>query len=309
MNATQLIVHAVTFISALLFGVLKVGAAPVLIATLQFLGFATVTTVFPIAILLNGVNSGFAPVSFARGRSIDWRNGSILSATAILSFAGSYLADHVPVRIFLNNPLVVVPGFLGIRTLMMANRKEPEEEPSRRRVLVIGIPAAAFGGFFGGLLPIGGGGILAPLLLIIGYRMKRASGTTALVATAASLAGFLGFIAHASVPLAFLIESIVVLDENLPIDLVAPLARLGHDVDTIFQEKLTGQDDATVWEAAQEAGRFLVSQDLGFSEIRSHAPGHTTVFSLFDSSIQPDGFDQARRGCFRKERHLQVERL
>ena len=63
------------------------------------------------------------------------------------------------------------------------------------------------------------------------------------------------------------------LDENLPADLVEPLARLGHDVDTVVQEHLTGKDDPTVWEAAQEEGRFLISQDLYFDDIREHRPG------------------------------------
>lgn len=63
------------------------------------------------------------------------------------------------------------------------------------------------------------------------------------------------------------------LDENLPADLVEPLARLGHEVDTVLQENLKGKDDPSVWKAVQEAGRFLVSQDLYFSDIRGHAPG------------------------------------
>jgi predicted nuclease of predicted toxin-antitoxin system len=63
------------------------------------------------------------------------------------------------------------------------------------------------------------------------------------------------------------------LDENLPADLSEPLSRLGHDVDTVLQENLKGKDDPSVWKAAQEAKRFLVSQDLYFSDIRSHSPG------------------------------------
>ena len=207
----HIILQVINFIGALLFGMLGVGAAPVFIAALQSAGYATVTTVFPIAILLNGVNSGFALIPLSRGNSVDWSNGAILSlAAAILSFFGAYLAAFVPLRILLY-ALVLVLAFLGIRTLMMAKRKEPEVEPERKKVLIIGIPAAVCAGFFGGLLAIGGGGILAPFLLIAGYKMKRASGTTALVATVASFAGFLGFVTHAEIPAAFLIESIVVI--------------------------------------------------------------------------------------------------
>jgi predicted nuclease of predicted toxin-antitoxin system len=63
------------------------------------------------------------------------------------------------------------------------------------------------------------------------------------------------------------------LDENLPRRLVDFLATLGHDVDTVPEERLAGRDDGVVWNAAQEAGRFLITQDLDFSDARKYAPG------------------------------------
>jgi uncharacterized membrane protein YfcA len=205
------VVSVINFIGALLFGMLGVGAAPVFIPAIQSLGYATIATVFPLAILLNGINSGFALIPFARGKSVDWRNGAILSVAAgLFAFLGAYLTAYVPVKILLW-ALVIVLAFLGIRTLMMSGKAEPEAQPQTSRILSIGLPAAAFAGFFGGLLAIGGGGILAPFLLIIGYKMKQASGTTAFVATVASLAGFLGFMAHANIPISFLLVSILVI--------------------------------------------------------------------------------------------------
>ena len=210
-NLAQIIVSAINFVGAFLFGMLGVGAAPVFIPAIQSLGYATVATVFPLAILLNGINSGFALIPFARGKSVDWRNGAFLAlAAGVFAFLGSYLTAYVPLRILLW-ALVIVLAFLGVRTLMMSGRADPESRPGEGRILLIGLPAAAFAGFFGGLLAIGGGGILAPFLLIIGYKMKQASGTTAFVATVASLAGFLGFIAHAAIPLGFLLVSIIVI--------------------------------------------------------------------------------------------------
>ena len=47
------------------------------------------------------------------------------------------------------------------------------------------------------------------------------------------------------------------LDENLPARLGDVLSDLGHDVDTVIQERLAGHSDAEVWEAAQRAERFL----------------------------------------------------
>ncbi len=63
------------------------------------------------------------------------------------------------------------------------------------------------------------------------------------------------------------------LDENLPVALVHDLAGLGHDVDTVPREGLAGRPDSAVWQASQEAGRFLITQDLDFSDLRRFAPG------------------------------------
>jgi len=63
------------------------------------------------------------------------------------------------------------------------------------------------------------------------------------------------------------------LDENLPDRLVAVLTRLGHNVDTVRTEQLTGRADPDVWSAAQAAQRFLITQDLDFSDVRRYTPG------------------------------------
>jgi len=64
------------------------------------------------------------------------------------------------------------------------------------------------------------------------------------------------------------------LDENLPFQLAAQLGKLGHDVHTIFDEGLYGNDDQKIWEAANKESRFLITQDLDFSDIRQFAPGN-----------------------------------
>ena len=63
------------------------------------------------------------------------------------------------------------------------------------------------------------------------------------------------------------------LDENLPESLLHELATLGHEVDNVRLEGIAGKPDPDVWRAAQNAGRFLVTQDLDFSDIRKFAPG------------------------------------
>ena len=63
------------------------------------------------------------------------------------------------------------------------------------------------------------------------------------------------------------------LDENLPAGLAEALAELGHDADTVRDEGLSGRSDDEVWKVTQQAGRFLITQDLDFSDLRAFAPG------------------------------------
>jgi predicted nuclease of predicted toxin-antitoxin system len=65
----------------------------------------------------------------------------------------------------------------------------------------------------------------------------------------------------------------VKLDENIPTQLAEILATLGHEADTVADEKLKGQPDPTIWQAAQDSERFLITQDLDFSDIRAFVPG------------------------------------
>jgi predicted nuclease of predicted toxin-antitoxin system len=63
------------------------------------------------------------------------------------------------------------------------------------------------------------------------------------------------------------------LEENLPLRLATLLKNLGHDVHTLYDELLLGRADAEIWEATQEESRFLITQDLDFSDLRQFAPG------------------------------------
>lgn len=92
------------------------------------------------------------------------------------------------------------------------------------------------------------------------------------------------------------------LDENLPLRLAPRLGALGHDVVTVRDEGLVGADDRRIWEAAQFERRFLVTQDLGFSEIANFAPsGHAGV--LLVRLQEPSRPDLLRRveAVFRQE--------
>jgi len=115
----------------------------------------------------------------------------------------------------------------------------------------------------------------------------------------------------------------VKLDENIPVRLTAVRARLGHDVDTIASEGLTGRPDADVWSAVQREERFLITQDLDFSDVRqckpgTHAgllhvrlrePGANALISRITAAVEDEGLDSISR-CFAvlTDRKLRVRR-
>ena len=63
------------------------------------------------------------------------------------------------------------------------------------------------------------------------------------------------------------------LDENLPARLADILASHGHDVHTVPNEGLVGRPDADIWQAVKKEDRFLITQDLDFSDTRRFVPG------------------------------------
>jgi len=63
------------------------------------------------------------------------------------------------------------------------------------------------------------------------------------------------------------------LDEYVPERLVSVPGDFGHDVGTARAEQLSSRDDAAIWSAAQFVGRFLITQDLDFSDVPRYTPG------------------------------------
>jgi predicted nuclease of predicted toxin-antitoxin system len=113
------------------------------------------------------------------------------------------------------------------------------------------------------------------------------------------------------------------LDENIPVRLTGELSPLGHDVDTVASEGLKGRPDGDVWSAAQHEQRFLITQDLDFSDVRqfkpgTHAglllvrlrePGANALLSRIQAVVQEEGLDSFAR-CFvvLTDRKLRIRR-
>jgi predicted nuclease of predicted toxin-antitoxin system len=63
------------------------------------------------------------------------------------------------------------------------------------------------------------------------------------------------------------------LDENIPVSLVSDLADIGHDVKTVHEQDMQGVSDSQLWNSIQQEKRFLITQDLDFSDMTLYKPG------------------------------------
>jgi predicted nuclease of predicted toxin-antitoxin system len=71
------------------------------------------------------------------------------------------------------------------------------------------------------------------------------------------------------------------IDENLPSEFADLLRSAGHDAETVLDEGLGGQSDATISKVCSEEKRVLVTLDLDFSNVRAYPPGEYCGLIVF----------------------------
>lgn len=68
-------------------------------------------------------------------------------------------------------------------------------------------------------------------------------------------------------------EMLVKLYENMAQTHVELLQQYGYKADRVTDEGLSGADDEVVWKQVCAEGRFFITLDLDFSDVRRFAPG------------------------------------
>lgn len=76
------------------------------------------------------------------------------------------------------------------------------------------------------------------------------------------------------------------LDENLSQSIRDDLIKLGHDVDTVIDEGLSGAIDPEVLNAATSRDRILFTLDTDFLDLRLYSPDRHSVIIVFRPSRQ-----------------------
>ncbi len=146
-------------------------------------------------LLLNGLNTLLALITYVHGELVNWKGGLAMAAAFIATPIGAYTAKFVLVKTLLI--LFALAVFAAaIRMALFARQSEPEKMIRLKERSIIGGSVGAFAGFVGGMLGLGGGFIIALILMWMGYRTKQAAATTAFVVTFSSLSGYLGHVAE-----------------------------------------------------------------------------------------------------------------
>ncbi len=190
------IVFFIIAIASFIFAMLGLGGGMVYVPVLNWAGFDMVKVAIPLGLLLNGLNTLLVLIPYARKKLVDWKGGAVMAVMALIAAPlGAMTSGRVPVQTLklLFAAMVIAAA---IRMIWSSQKAEPEKMMSFMKRSVIGFFTGAFAGFVGGMLGLGGGFIIAPILMMMGYRTKEAAATTAFVVTFSSFSGYLGHVAE-----------------------------------------------------------------------------------------------------------------
>lgn len=148
------------------------------------------------SLVVVGVTSLAAMVPHARAGNVDLRTGLVFAAAGTVgAFGGGWVAGYLPGKLLLGVfvAVMVVAGVAMIRGRRGDGTATPASAP---RTLAAGFGA----GTMTGLVGAGGGFVVVPALTLFGgLDVRRAVGTSLLVITLNTAAGFAGHALHARI--------------------------------------------------------------------------------------------------------------
>ena len=127
---------------------------------------------------------------YAREGLVDFRGG-LPAALAAMAMAplGAHLTQSVPKDVLIGM-FAALTLLAGLYSLKGSGQMDMSRPMSPRRRMAIGLALGGGEGFVGALLGVGGGFIVAPVLMMLGFGVKQAAGTTAFIVIFASVSGF-----------------------------------------------------------------------------------------------------------------------
>lgn len=157
------------------------------------------------SLLVIGTTSAVAAISHARANNVAWRAGVVFGFCAMGgAYLGGNLASFIPGEVLLAgfSLIMLVAAIMMLRGRKVSpDQAEQPDRPKPRDVPFLKLIPMGFGvGLLTGLVGAGGGFVAVPTLVVLaGLPMRRAIGTSLVVVTMNSYAGFLGHISHVSI--------------------------------------------------------------------------------------------------------------
>jgi uncharacterized membrane protein YfcA len=150
-----------------------------------------------------GVTSLAAVVTHARAGRVEWATGAIFGAAGMLgAFAAGKVAPFIPAVVLLVAFAVMM--FATAWAMLRGRKARPEAGPDaapRARRYGLVLLEGLLVGVVTGLVGAGGGFLVVPALVLLGgLRMDVAIGTSLVVITMKSMAGFAGFATEFAIP-------------------------------------------------------------------------------------------------------------
>lgn len=193
MEPIQLIlVIFIAFFISVLFSTLGLGGAIIYTPLFFWLGLPILTAI-PMALLLNTITTVSASITYLKQKLVDKELAFPVIFTSIFgALAGSYIAHKIETKIIILL-LSIVLFIAGIRILFFRRIGFSIGKKEKKKIL-IGSNSAFLIGIISSLVGIGGGTFIVPLLMILGFKTKNATATSAFIITFMSLSGFLGYL-------------------------------------------------------------------------------------------------------------------
>jgi uncharacterized membrane protein YfcA len=188
-------------------GLLGGGASILTVPMLLYVAGLSARAGVATSLFVVGTTSFVALLGHARSGRVDWRVGGLFGTASMMGgYAGGRLARFLPAQYLLLGftCMMFVTALAMMRRTGHASRQSrPGGSAGLARAALVGVGI----GVLTGLIGAGGGFVIVPaLVLVSGLPIRTAIGTSLLVITMNSFAGFAGTLGHASIPWALAAE-------------------------------------------------------------------------------------------------------
>ncbi len=207
----ELITIAVmVFFIAAIFSMLGLGGGIVYVPMFYWLGIDMLIAI-PTALLLNAVTSSSAAITYLNKRMVDLHTAApFIIASTIGAPVGAYFTKFTSVEtlLWVFSVVLVLAGARVVLSETHENNNGISKLSAKKRT-VIEVCLGFVIGIAVGLLGIGGGTFIVPVLVVLGFEIKRASATSGFIVIFSSVSGFLGHLGTGHLDLELMIYTAI----------------------------------------------------------------------------------------------------